>query len=334
MRWNDALVIACFAAALSMPSAAFALPDTDGDFVPDIADNCTTYPNGPNEFRAQLDCNGDGFGNRCDADYDNSLTTTTADWAVFLRYFGTSGSCQETDHDGSGATTISDGSLFVGKFQSRGAANAPGPSGLSCANTIPCRSYPRVTLNGGTSAADTVGFPNSVRSPSSYDVLTFEVPPGVPGEVALLEMEVGAPGGQCANGAHCYADGSYALAGWTSLAEAESSPTQGTLFHLDVTNLLTVVAIYGSSNGGVIGAPRFPTSLITFETNSLGATCPATGCVVALVSDVSAAPGLVVETRASSIAPGFGPTDHRLCPVGCEGGLAAGTASLRLIVAP
>lgn len=76
------------------------------------------------------------MGNRCDPDYDGSLTTTVADFAVFLGALGTSG----------------------------------------------------------------------------YDEVFFEVPPGSPGEIVLFEKEVGAPGGQCANGVHCYANGTYSLA--------------------------------------------------------------------------------------------------------------------------
>jgi hypothetical protein len=65
------------------------------------------------------------------------------------------------------------------------------------------------------------------------------------------------------------------------------------------------------------------------------ASCPATGCVVALISDVGEAPTLVVETRVSTLPlPAGTPVDRALCPVGCQGGLPVGTAAVELIVAP
>ncbi len=48
--------------------------DTDGDGVPDTRDNCLEVPN-----REQRDTDGDGFGNLCDADFDND-GRVTAGW--------------------------------------------------------------------------------------------------------------------------------------------------------------------------------------------------------------------------------------------------------------
>jgi len=321
--------------SIGMPGPARALPDADGDLVPDVADNCRTVANGPNQASIQIDTDVDGYGNRCDTDYDQSGTTTVADFGEFLSCFTGIGPvyCPEMDHDGSGTNNVSDFAIFLGKFSAT--PGAPGPSSLSCAMSSPCRAYSRDSIS--TSPAltnDTVGIPNDIASSSEYDVVTFEVPAGFPGEIRSLSMAAGAPGGLCTNGAQCYADATHALAGWADLAEAEANPTAGTLFHLDVTGLLTVVGSFGSTNGGVDGAPRFPTSLLTIEPPpGFGASCPATGCVVALISDVSAAPGVIVDARATRLTFGVSP-DRALCPVGCEGGLEVGPAGVGLVVAP
>ena len=50
------------------------LPDTDSDGVPDSCDNCPAAPN-----RLQLDCNGNGIGDACDASlYDVRILTNTS----------------------------------------------------------------------------------------------------------------------------------------------------------------------------------------------------------------------------------------------------------------
>ncbi|MEO0423570.1 MAG: FG-GAP-like repeat-containing protein [Pseudomonadota bacterium] len=58
--------------------------DTDGDGVPDSADNCSLLPN-----PGQLDSNGDGFGNRCDPDLNNDNIVNLGDVALFRDAFGT-----------------------------------------------------------------------------------------------------------------------------------------------------------------------------------------------------------------------------------------------------
>lgn len=111
--------------------------DVDGDAVPDSADNCNTIANGPSESTNQIDSDQDGYGNRCDADFDNNFATTAADFGIFLATFGTTNS-GETDHDGNGTITAADFGIFLGKFSGVGDANRPGSSGLACAGTPNC----------------------------------------------------------------------------------------------------------------------------------------------------------------------------------------------------
>ena len=51
------------------------VPDTDADGIIDTQDNCTLVAN-----PTQLDANGDGYGNICDADLNNSGLTTSTDF--------------------------------------------------------------------------------------------------------------------------------------------------------------------------------------------------------------------------------------------------------------
>jgi hypothetical protein len=127
MKLKLALLVGLFAFGYAMSAAAGAVTDTDADLVPDQFDNCRLVANGPNQGTNQVD----GYGNRCDTDYDNSLTTTTADFGAFLATFGTN-NLGETDHDGSGTITTADFGIFLGKFSAT--PGAPGPSGLACAS--------------------------------------------------------------------------------------------------------------------------------------------------------------------------------------------------------
>ena len=116
-------------------------PDFDGDGSADGADNCGLVPNGPlipdAGGHSQLDADGDGYGNACDADLNNSGTVTTADFGLLRSVLGQAAGFSATaaaaDMNGSGTVTTADFGLLRARL-----GTAPGPSGLSCAGTIPC----------------------------------------------------------------------------------------------------------------------------------------------------------------------------------------------------
>jgi len=70
------------------------VPDTDGDGVVDVDDNCiATANNGPSNNGnalegAQCDSDGDGYGNRCDGDMNNNSTTNAQDYVLFRQQLG------------------------------------------------------------------------------------------------------------------------------------------------------------------------------------------------------------------------------------------------------
>lgn len=101
-----------------------AIPDGDGDGVPDPVDNCSAVANA-----TQRDANGDGYGNICDADLNNSGGVTATDYAILRSVIGQSATSSATaaaaDLNGSGSVTATDYAILRSKIGS-----SPGPSGL------------------------------------------------------------------------------------------------------------------------------------------------------------------------------------------------------------
>lgn len=137
MKIKLIMLVSLFALGFAINANAGAVVDTDLDLVPDAFDNCLTAPNGPAQGSNQVDSDLDGYGNVCDADYDNdgAELVNTIDFASFLAAF-TGGPTTVTDHNGDGQTTTIDFATFLGAFQSP--VPQVGPSGLACAGTVVC----------------------------------------------------------------------------------------------------------------------------------------------------------------------------------------------------
>ena len=107
-------------------------PDGDSDGIADGEDDCAVVPD-----TLQLDSDHDGYGNACDADYDDNGTVGLSDFLAFGQAFGKTSASPawnpEIDANG-------DGKIGMADFLALGAAfgNPPGPSGLACAGSVPC----------------------------------------------------------------------------------------------------------------------------------------------------------------------------------------------------
>ncbi|HEY8154167.1 MAG TPA: hypothetical protein VII72_08580 [Myxococcota bacterium] len=114
------------------PGPAIELEDGDGDGVANTLDDCLLVANS-----SQDDTDSDGYGNRCDADYDDNGAVNSGDYATFLAAaytaIGDPAYDPEVDTDSDGTVGPLDFSLFKGLY-----LRPPGPSGLACAGSIPC----------------------------------------------------------------------------------------------------------------------------------------------------------------------------------------------------
>jgi hypothetical protein len=95
-------------------------PDSDGDGVPDSSDNCTLLAN-----PSQCDSDNDGFGYRCDGDFNQTNSTNAADTTLFraqLAQPSVGPVFNEADINCNGVVNSQDTTLFRGLLGS-----APGP---------------------------------------------------------------------------------------------------------------------------------------------------------------------------------------------------------------
>jgi hypothetical protein len=108
------------------------IADQDQDGVEDAADDCLVLAN-----LEQLDSDADGYGNRCDGDFDGSGGVGIADYGALLVAFGSTPLASnwnpDADMTGNGGVGLDDYGLLLAGF-----GRAPGPSGLACAGTPPC----------------------------------------------------------------------------------------------------------------------------------------------------------------------------------------------------
>jgi len=128
-------------AVIELPSSDFGIdlsseptPDGDGDGRPDSEDNCLDVAN-----PGQADVNLDGFGDACDADYDDDGAVNAMDFATLAAaYLSQAGGPRwnpAVDHDGNGTINAIDFGVFGARY-----LTTAGPSGLSCAGVVPCPS--------------------------------------------------------------------------------------------------------------------------------------------------------------------------------------------------
>lgn len=103
---------------LFLPTACETCPggDCDDDGVGDSSDNCIGLSN-----PSQIDTDGDGYGNSCDADFNNDCAVNFLDFAAISNNFLSSEPLY--DLNGDGATNFIDISLFSELF-----LRPPGPS--------------------------------------------------------------------------------------------------------------------------------------------------------------------------------------------------------------
>ena len=111
-----------------MPALGGPLPDSDGDGVSDVNDNCSDDVN-PD----QDDTDADDCGNLCDADYDDSGTVGFSDFAQFAAVFG--GGDEEKCHIEPIAPCTVGFAQFA--FFAQNFGGTPGPSGTT-AGTPAC----------------------------------------------------------------------------------------------------------------------------------------------------------------------------------------------------
>jgi len=110
-------------------------PDEDGDGVAFAIDNCTRVAN-----PTQLDADQDGYGNRCDGDFNNTgaaANVNTTDYSILRSVINKPASfstnAARADLNGDGTVNTTDYSIFRTLIN-----KVPGPSGYACAGTIPC----------------------------------------------------------------------------------------------------------------------------------------------------------------------------------------------------
>jgi len=110
-----------------MPAMGGPLPDSDGDGVSDVNDNCSDVFN---EF--QDDTDGDDCGNLCDADYDGSGTVGFPDFSAFTLAFNTTGNEAQCHISPIAGCTVGfpDFGFFTTHFNT-----VPGPSGTTPGTT-------------------------------------------------------------------------------------------------------------------------------------------------------------------------------------------------------
>ena len=117
-----------FAISIGYPIASFAglAPDTDGDGIPDVLDKCTLDSR---NATATCDTDVDGYGNPCDADFDQNFGTSSVDFSTyFIPAFKGGPATRGEDMDCNGTVISSDYTMyFIPKFKGALGGAVPGP---------------------------------------------------------------------------------------------------------------------------------------------------------------------------------------------------------------
>ena len=122
MKLKLALLVGLFAFGFALSASAGAVLDADTDLVPDQFDNCKNFANGPNQTSNQVDTDIDGWGNACDADFDDVNGSTSylvagSDFTIFLTNFGgATAAARESDLTGDNLISGADFTRFVALF--------------------------------------------------------------------------------------------------------------------------------------------------------------------------------------------------------------------------
>lgn len=128
-----ATMVATLLIGFPIASMAGVAPDFDNDTVPDVLDNCVEAPNAGS---ASCDTDQDGYGNACDGDFNNNGSVSVTDFVSFFSPdLGGPDGGTGTDMNCNGTVTVTD---FLPPYFSDQLGGSPGPSGLSCAGTVPC----------------------------------------------------------------------------------------------------------------------------------------------------------------------------------------------------
>jgi hypothetical protein len=129
-----ALQILPLAAFLAAAAWAGPADDDDMDGVPNVLDICSQDALSPSP--CSWDDDNDGYGNRCDGDFNNDGVVNAVDSGIYLPDLlaGIATPGLGTDLDCDGVVNAVGTGLFLGQL----GAGIPGPSGLPCAGTVPC----------------------------------------------------------------------------------------------------------------------------------------------------------------------------------------------------
>jgi hypothetical protein len=134
-------LVFCLAIGFVLAASAGVPETTDGDNIPDVLDKCMLDSRNAQPPRT-CDTDQDGYGNVCDADFNQDGLVTPSDFVSFFipAFKGLVAPTHGEDMDCDGQVLPTDfTSYFVPKFKGANGGAVPGPSGLSCAGTQGCQ---------------------------------------------------------------------------------------------------------------------------------------------------------------------------------------------------